>query len=960
MVAVPVLLLVGGNIVFSSQDLTGDERFPYMMGQAQARLTYSGGPRVAPQVDERSGYDGQVGKTEPATPIPGWGTDEDSHVRALSALAGGTVISVTDTFARTTIGRKQLDLRVRGVDAGRYPAQTQGLVSLDSGRWPATATEVVVTRLGIYHGLPSSGTLTVTDPGGKATAYTIVGVGEGWIYTYGAEPADLIALPDTTGQATFGTAYLLDRATPVTWAEVKRWADYGLQVTSRYVSAHPPTREELNLPPGAQLRADQSAATQAITAAIMAIGLLLETTLLVGPAFAVSAARQRRTLALAASNGATTAQLRRSVLAQAIVLGVLAALVGAVAGVLGAAVVIAWSRANRPDTFFGPFEVPGWPVGIVVGCAIASAVIAAMIPSRGLGRLDIVGVMRGQNVSPPALVRTPIAGIVLAGLGALSVFWAVAYRPTEPSWVDQVVPLIAMGGAILLVIGALLLVPMVLVIVARLTRPAPVAIRMAMRDAARQRGRATSTVAAILGGTALLSTILVVAASDSAFRERDYQPQLPLGQAKVVPQGSMFNGQVDERWGAIVTDIVKAVDPALKTQLLRLVDVTDHQAWARQPESVNQQFFLALRTGCTAARALDLRSTQGPQANTGPPDTSCQSLRGMGMSDDRAGIMVADIATLVAQFGLDSAAESMLRRGGIVVHGEKAKTPTWIEYPDGGGWGSPEPFYGQVDIVGGKVTFARGTVTYGPEASSIQGEVTTVSLTAMAVPVKQLNPGGIGTTAGYPGGMQPVGALMTTETAQGLGLGTTFIQADIIDPRGPISADAEADISGAITDNNLGWFYVERGFQPYDRILAIIVLGIIGLIILVATLVSTALSTAETMPMMGTFAAVGATRMTRRNLAAAQAGSLGVVGAFLGVLVGFVPGIAIARASTSYPLSSATYVAEDAVTPPAAIDPTVVIPWLQLAIPVIAVPLLAAALAWLAIRKAPTVTRRLT
>ena len=86
--------------------------------------------------------------------------------------------------------------------------------------------------------------------------------------------------------------------------------------------------------------------------------------------------------------------------------------------------------------------------------------------------------------------------------------------------------------------------------------------------------------------------------------------------------------------------------------------------------------------------------------------------------------------------------------------------------------------------------------------------------------------------------------------------------------------------------------------RPYDKLLALIVLSFIGLIILVATLVSTALSTAETQSMMGTFAAVGATRMTRRNLAAAQAGSLGVVGALLGTLVGFVPGIALARATT--------------------------------------------------------------
>ena len=86
--------------------------------------------------------------------------------------------------------------------------------------------------------------------------------------------------------------------------------------------------------------------------------------------------------------------------------------------------VIRGSGIYRPDTMFGPFDVPVLPVAIIVGCAVASAVIAAMIPSRGLGRLDIVAVMRGQSVSPPALVRTPIAGIVLAGLGAVGVFWA--------------------------------------------------------------------------------------------------------------------------------------------------------------------------------------------------------------------------------------------------------------------------------------------------------------------------------------------------------------------------------------------------------------------------------------------------------------------------------------------------------------------------------------------------------
>jgi putative ABC transport system permease protein len=129
--------------------------------------------------------------------------------------------------------------------------------------------------------------------------------------------------------------------------------------------------------------------------------------------------------------------------------------------------------------------------------------------------------------------------------------------------------------------------------------------------------------------------------------------------------------------------------------------------------------------------------------------------------------------------------------------------------------------------------------------------------------------------------------------------------------------------------------------------LAAIVLSFIGLIILVATLVSTALSTAETQSMMGTFAAVGATRSTRRNLAAAQAGSLGVIGALLGTLVGFVPGIALARSFTRYPRRGGNHTGA-----PALLDRRVPVVAVH---PVIAVPALAALLAWLAIRRPLTV-----
>jgi putative ABC transport system permease protein len=958
MVAVPVLLLVGGNIIFSSQDLTSAERIPYFMGQTQAHVSYSSGPVVPAQVDPWHGYyGGVITEEKPEKTVPGWGADLSAHATALGALVGGTAIPVTDGAGFTTIGRKQIELTLRGVDAAAFPAQTAGIVRLVSGRWPTSTSEVVVTNVGLHHGLPSSGTVAVTDRSGTVRTYTIVGVGQGWIATYNLAAVDLITLPAMDSQDSGSAAYLIDRPTPVTWDEVKRLATYGLQVTSRQVILNPPSREELALPDDVQSMADQAAFGQAITSAIMAIGLLLETTLLVGPAFAVSAARQRRTLALAASNGATTAQLRRTVLAQALVLGVLAALVGAVAGVLGVKAVITWSDAYRPDTVFGPFDVPVLPVSIIVGCAVISAVIAALIPARGLGRLDIVGVMRGQSVSPRALVRTPIAGIVLASLGAVGVFWAVTYTSPESTWVYQVVPLVAMVGAILLVIGTLLLVPMVLVLAARLARPAPVAIRMAMRDAARQRGRATSTVAAILGGTALLSTILVVAASDSAYRGRYYVPQLPMGQAKLIPAPMMNTGQVEPHWAQNVTDIVRGIDPALQVRTHSVVDVTGSRNAVQKPneptDTTSVPFFVAVRTGCTPAKALDMGAPTSPDT---PPDSSCLSLRGMGMGDGRSGILVGSLADLVQTYGLDATAEATLRAGGIVVAGDKGSSPTWTTSPDGG-WGTSGPMLGQVDIVDGRVSFARGTANYGANAGPTLTDVTTLSLAATAVPAATLNSGAMATVGTYYGGQEMIGALLTTETATSLALPTTVLETTIIDPRGPLSTDDEAELETSAADNNLGWLYVERGFQPYDRLLALIVLSFIGLIILVATLVSTALSTAETQSMMGTFAAVGATRMTRRNLAAAQAGSLGVIGALLGTLVGFVPGIAIARASTRYPMSLGSY---DAAGAQSLVDPTVVIPWLQLAIPVLAVPALAALLAWLAIRRAPTVTRRLT
>ena len=56
--------------------------------------------------------------------------------------------------------------------------------------------------------------------------------------------------------------------------------------------------------------------------ALIAVMALLEVVLLAGPAFAVTARRQARTLALIAAGGGTPRQARRVILATGVVLGV--------------------------------------------------------------------------------------------------------------------------------------------------------------------------------------------------------------------------------------------------------------------------------------------------------------------------------------------------------------------------------------------------------------------------------------------------------------------------------------------------------------------------------------------------------------------------------------------------------------------------------------------------------------
>ena len=547
MVTVPTLLLSLVVTLSMTSDVRGAEAIPLLMGNGQALLEGPDSMQVLQGPDPNHGFGGSEGE---ARPIPGFDTQRSpsGNADAVAALVGAPVSSVTDFEARFSVGERRVRVGGLALD-GRVGLGER--LELVSGRWPDGTDEALVTASGIDRGLPASGPATVTVGRAEQTL-AIVGVARvGSLYG----DVGLVTAVEPAGLETSQGGWIVRGADPVTWEDVLTLNEYGFRVTSASVLRDPPAISEL--PADLQDSASGDDSQMRLIAGLGGAMLLIITTLLVGPAFAVSAARQRRTLALAASNGASTPVLRRTVLASALVLGATSAVAGTALGVALTPLVIRglnrWARL--PASTCRSTSGGACSRGIAL-CAVASTLIAALIPARRLGRLDIVGVMRGQAVSPPPSKVVLAVGVVLAMLGGLVVLGStgVAGLPSAPQLLgiqtgeDFAVTI----GAIVLIVGSLFLVPVALSGVGRLGAHLPTTLRMAARDLARQRSRSAPSVAAVLAAVAGLSFGLTGLASDTEQARRGYTPQTLAGEALV------------RAWGEPITaDAVRAAAPGL-------------------------------------------------------------------------------------------------------------------------------------------------------------------------------------------------------------------------------------------------------------------------------------------------------------------------------------------------------------------------------------------------------------
>jgi len=284
------------------------------------------------------------------------------------------------------------------------------------------------------------------------------------------------------------------------------------------------------------------------TIAVLVAGLVIANT------FAVLLAQRTRDLALLRCVGATARQVRRSVLGEAVLTGLVASAIGVLAGIgLAAAVSALVGSTDSPIPLSG-VSVPLYAVlaGLVVGTL--TTLLAALAPARAATRVAPLAALRPTDPAPlrsrGGVVRL-VLGLALALPGiALMVLGVVA---------EEI--LVALPGGVLSALGGLLLaqraVPPVVAAAGRLAgRFGGLPARLAAGNATRNPRRTAATATALLIGVTLTTAMVVGASSTRATAQAGLAAAYPTdvvvaGNGTELP--ASLRGQLESVDGVVAT-----------------------------------------------------------------------------------------------------------------------------------------------------------------------------------------------------------------------------------------------------------------------------------------------------------------------------------------------------------------------------------------------------------------------
>ncbi len=551
MISLPVLAVSAAAVVITTADVSGVEGADRTLGAADARIRSEGRGVLVQGPDPSGGEWAFVGEADYDDPL-----SEDDVRTALGVDA--RLVPIVTGWSRARLGDRVVDFATTGVDL--TDPITEGLFALGAGRLPEAPGDVVVNDAMLAKGFAVGDELEV---GGE----TLRIVGSGRDATLRDSPVLIGSADDLPGESANVREWLAE-AGPVSWSQVRELNQIGGLVTSRAVLADPPDVASTAEAMGYDTGRDELVAV----VTLVIVMALIEVVLLAGPAFAVGARRQARTLALIAASGGTPAQARRVILGSGLVLGLVASVAGLVLGIMSGWALLPVAQRLQGE-WFGPLELP-WPYLLaIVAFGLVSALLASVVPAFLASRQDVVAVLAGRRGDRRPRASTPVIGLVLLGVGiAASAYGALTSDDGNGAiWIG--------ASAVVSVLGMILVVPVVVSIVARLSGRLPLTARYAARDAARHRTRTVPAVAAVAATVAGVVALGIANASDELENERTYTPQAQMGTGLVWWGPDVLPGEdapdPAEVWDRIEDAVLTAAPGIAMTELRGPNDLYD-------------------------------------------------------------------------------------------------------------------------------------------------------------------------------------------------------------------------------------------------------------------------------------------------------------------------------------------------------------------------------------------------
>src|SRR5215208_1919532 len=249
---------------------------------------------------------------------------------------------------------------------------------------------------------------------------------------------------------------------------------------------------------------DTSGAAETLAIVSVATVFLLLASLVAAAGFAVVAQRRLRQLGMLAAIGATEKHLRLALLTNGAVVGLIAALIGAVSG-LALWAVFAPTLESSVDHRIDALSLPWGLIALTLVLTVLGATAAAWWPGRAVARVPVMLALSGRPPSPRPARHSAVVAAALIALGVGCLVLSGRDRP----------PLI-FAGLVATILGSLLLGPLAIRTFAATAGRASITPRLALRDLARYQARSSAALAAVTLALGIAASVVVIASAEAA------------------------------------------------------------------------------------------------------------------------------------------------------------------------------------------------------------------------------------------------------------------------------------------------------------------------------------------------------------------------------------------------------------------------------------------------------------